>query len=57
MKTDWQSLCFELADNLSAIAPLVYNIASDDEEEAESAYYLSNLVKRAFEALENAQTD
>lgn len=52
--TDWKMLCAELAENLAAIAPLAYNIASNDEEEVEAAYYLNDLVKRAFEALEDA---
>jgi hypothetical protein len=50
--TDWQSLCAELADNLGAIAPLVYSVASDDQEEADTAAYLNQLVRRAHQALE-----
>lgn len=55
--TDWKLICAELANNLADIAPLVHNIASDDEEKAKAAKYLNNLVKRDFEALENAKTD
>jgi len=55
--TDWKRLCAELACELGDIVPLVYNIASDDQEEAEAAQDLNNLVKRAFRALDDASTD
>lgn len=55
--TDWKQLCAELACELGAIAPLAYNIASDDQEEAGLAQDLNNLLARAFDALRDAPPD
>ena len=55
--TDWKQLCAKLAEELGTIVPLVYNIASDDQEEAEEAQRLNHLVSRAYEALDDASSD
>jgi hypothetical protein len=49
--TDLKALCTELTDALSDIYPMIYNIASNDEDEFEMAYYYCALVRRAIEAL------
>lgn len=49
--TDLKALCTEMADALSDLYPLIYNIASNDEDECEMAYYYCALVRRAIEAL------
>jgi hypothetical protein len=49
--TDLKSLCEELTDALVDLYPLIYNIASNDEDECEMAYYYSALVRKAIESL------
>lgn len=51
--TDWKSLCSDLLDNLEFIAPMAYNIASDDEEECDLAYGLLAKIRSARAALED----
>lgn len=49
--TNLKELCAELTEALSDLYPLVYNIASNDEDESENAYYYCALVRRGIESL------
>ena len=49
--TSLKPLCEELTDALADLYPLIYNIASNDEDESEMAYYYCSLVRKAIELL------
>lgn len=51
--TNWKLLCSDLLSDLECIAPMAYDITSDDEEECNLAYGLLAKIRSARAALED----